>query len=62
MSYLTIKNERKHRRQARLITFVVTTLMLGAAAHGMGATQELVEVFQRLMGTQPVDTAVASLI
>ncbi|MGB3800799.1 MAG: hypothetical protein WA952_13370 [Lewinella sp.] len=62
MSYLTIKNERKHRRQARLITFVVTTLALGAAAHGMGATQELVELFQQLMGTPSADGAVASLI
>ena len=62
MSYLTIKNERKHRRQARIITFVVTTLVLGAAAHGMGATEEIVEMFQHLLGTQPVDETVASLI
>ncbi|WP_116108998.1 hypothetical protein [Lewinella sp. IMCC34191] len=62
MSYLTIKNERKHRRQARIITFVVTTLVLGAAAHGMGATEELVELFQQFMGTQPAGGAVASLI
>lgn len=62
MSYLTVKNERKHRRQARLITFVVTAGVLGAAAHGMGATQELVELFQQLMGTAPADGVVASLI
>lgn len=62
MSYLTVKNERKHRRQARMITFVITAVSLAAAAHGMGATEELVQLFQQLMGTQAADAAVASLI
>ncbi|NJB85616.1 hypothetical protein GGR26_001361 [Lewinella marina] len=62
MNYLTLKNDRKRRRQARTVTFVVTTLMLGAAAYGMGATQELAELFQQWMGTQPVSEPVASLI
>ncbi len=62
MSYLTIKNERKHRRQARIITFVVTALVLSAAAHGMGATEELVDLFNQLMSNQSAGEAVASLI
>lgn len=62
MNYLTLKNDRKRRRQARVVTFVVTTLMLGAAAHGMGATHELLEVLQQWMGTHPVSEPIASAI
>lgn len=62
MDYLTLKNDRKRRRQARIVTFVVTTLMLGAAAHGMGATHELVEFFQQMMGAQPAGAPIASAI
>ncbi|MCP9237751.1 hypothetical protein [Lewinella sp. JB7] len=53
MSYITIKNDRKRRRQARVVTFVVTVTMLSAAAYGMGATQELAEFFQQMISTAP---------
>ncbi|WP_116127930.1 hypothetical protein [Lewinella sp. IMCC34183] len=62
MNYLTLKNDRKRRRQARVVTFVVTTLTLGAIAHGMGATQELMEFFQQVAGAHPVSDPIASAI
>ncbi len=62
MDYLTLKNDRKRRRQARVVTFVVTATMLGAAAHGMGATHGLFDMIQQWMGTHPVSEPIASVI
>ncbi|MBB4077720.1 hypothetical protein GGR28_000321 [Lewinella aquimaris] len=59
MSYITLKNDRKRRRQARVVTFIVTVSMLSAAAYGMGATQELADFFQQLIATAPAAEPVA---
>ncbi|CAH1000147.1 hypothetical protein LEM8419_01294 [Neolewinella maritima] len=58
MSYITLKNDRKRRRQARTITFLITAATLTGAAHMVGATDQLVELLQQLIATttssQPV--------
>ncbi len=62
MSYITLKNDRKRRRQARVVTFIVTLTMLSAAAYGVGALDQLTELLHQYMGSSPVDQPVASLI
>lgn len=59
MSYITLKNERKRRRQARVLTFFITTASLTAAAYGMGATDQLLEMIQQLMHSAPAAVPVA---
>ena len=51
MSSITLKNDRKRRRQARTITFIITTATLVGTAYLVGATDQLVELVQHLFAT-----------
>ncbi len=62
MSYITIKNDRKRRRQAKMVTFVITVSMLGAAAYSVGALDQVTELLHQWMSSSPVAHPVASLI
>lgn len=59
MSYLALKNERKRRRQAKVLTAIITTTALVGAAYGLGAADQLVETIQQLMHTAPAAVPVA---
>jgi hypothetical protein len=64
MNYLALKNERTRRRQARLITFLVTTATLTGVVYGVGGFEQLAEAVQHLFAAPaPVDTTpVAGLL
>ena len=65
MSSITLKNDRKRRRQARLITFLITAATLTGAAYTMGAADEALMLLQQLFHTTPtaeVAEPVASVI
>ena len=65
MSSITLKNDRKRRRQARLITFIITAATLTAAAYTMGAADEALSLLQQLFHVAPTVEAaepVASVI
>ena len=59
MSHLTAANDRKRRRQARRLTFIITALTLGGVAYGMGAVEGLPEMIQQLMHSAPAAVPVA---
>lgn len=59
MSYLTAANDRKRRRHARRLTFLITTLTLGSIAYGMGVAEGLPEMIQQLMHSAPAAVPVA---
>ena len=50
MSHLTLKNDRKRRRQARTITVVITLMTLLGTAYGIGAAEQLLDSVQQLLG------------
>ena len=50
MSHLTLKNDRKRRRQARTITVVITLMTLLGTAYGIGAAEQLLDTVQQLLG------------
>ncbi|WP_420460583.1 hypothetical protein [Neolewinella sp.] len=65
MSSITLKNDRKRRRQARVITFLITAATLTGAAYTMGAADEAMQLLQQLFHIAPAaETAepVASII
>jgi hypothetical protein len=64
MHYITLKNDRKRRRQARLLTFVVTTLTLVGVAYGVGALDQLAEAVQLYFAEPTAESAgpVAGLV
>ena len=65
MSSITLKNDRKRRRQARVITFLITAATLTGAAYTMGAADEGVSLLQHLFHIAPTVEAaepVASII
>ena len=51
MNYITDLNDRKRRRQARRVTFIVTTTLLVGGLYSMGAADQLVALVQQLFGT-----------
>jgi hypothetical protein len=51
MNYISLQNERKRRRQARVLTFVVTTATLAGVAYGIGAFEQLAEAVQLYFST-----------
>ena len=62
MSYLTLQNDRKRRRRAKLVTFLIATAVLGGAAYGMGALEGVSDLLHHLLGTAPAGEAVAAVI
>ena len=65
MSSITLKNDRKRRRQARVITFFITAATLTGAAYTMGAADEAWMLLQQLFQATPaveVAQPVASII
>ena len=61
MSHITLKNDRKRRRQARTITFLVVTATLLGTAYGIGAADQLVELLQQLVSSPAPSQPVASI-
>ena len=53
MSSITLKNDRKRRRQARLITLFITVATLTGAAYAMGAADEAIGLLQQLFHLAP---------
>ncbi len=60
MSYLTKKNDRKYRRRARTLTFLITFSLTLAIAYSTGALGDLPELYEQFFGPE-VATPVAGV-
>ena len=61
MDYLTRKNDRRRRRRARAITFLITAALTLAFAHQAGILEELPAVYEQLFGPELGDAPVAGV-
>ena len=52
MNYLTLKNDRKRRRRAKLLTVVITTGLIAGTLYGLEATDDLLLFFQQFIGPE----------
>lgn len=60
MNYRTLSNDRRRRRKARFITFLVTASLLASFAYASGLLDQLPEIFEMFQDAEVNDAPVAN--